>query len=183
MFENVDDPILNDLLSSSEDLFEEGKVEYAEGVERFLKTWHGAELAEVIPVVKSEKQFRFRVKLKMYLTPDDLDNLTAYTGSLDLPVTPIDNGDSDKYAKAVKGNASIKGKLNTVLGSFGVLPQGAIFSRNVDDVQTYDRLIALLKAGVGKRGSVKISRQRRLDKESGKWVDTDYTAFEGVAAK
>lgn len=183
MFENNEDPILNDLLNASDDLFEEGKVEYSEGVERFLKTWHGVEIAEITSVAKTEKQFRHRVKVKFYLTPDDLDNLTPYTGSLDLPVTPLENGDADKFAKAVKGNAALKAKLNTVLGTFGLLRPGQIFSKNVDDEATYDRLVSLLKAGAGKRGSIKISRQRRLDKETNKWVDTDFTQFEGVAAK
>lgn len=183
MFDPIDDPILNDLHDANSDLFEEGKVEYAEGVERFLKTWHGVEIAEIIPVVRSEKQFRYRVKVKFYLTPENLDNLTAYTGTLDLPVTPIENGDSDKFARAVKGNASLKTKLNAVLGSFGILPKGAIFSKNVDSQEVYDRLVSLMKAGAGKRGSIKITRQRRLDKETSKWVDTDFTQFEGVANK
>lgn len=178
-----DDPILNDFLESNGDLFEEGKVEFKEGVERFLKTWHGAELAEVTPLPKGDKQFRYRVKMKWYLTPDNLDNLTQYTGTIDLPVTPVDNGDADKFAKAVKGNLSIKSKLNTVLGTIGVLPVGAIWSKSVDSQQVYDALVELLKRGTGKRGSIKIERQRRFDKATDKWIDTDFTSFEGVAAK
>jgi hypothetical protein len=183
MFEGQDDPILNDFLEANGELFETGKVEFKEGVERFLKTWHGAELAEVTPVAKGEKQFRYRVKIKWYLTPDDLENLTQYTGTLDLPVTPIDNGNADQYARAVKGNQALKSKLNTVLGTVGVLPTGSIWSRPIDNQQTYDALVELLKRGAGKRGSIKIERQRRFDKEANKWVDTDFTSFEGVAAK
>jgi len=181
MWENNEDPILNDLQAANEDLFEEGKVEFPVGVERFLKTWHGAEIAEVTSVAKSDKQFRHRVKVKFYLTPENLDEPTAYTGSLDLPVTAIEGPDADKYQKAIKGNASLKAKLNALLGTFGLLPKGQIFSKNVDDQATYERLVSLLKAGSGKRGSIKISRQRRLNKESGKWEDTDFTQFEGVA--
>lgn len=179
----VDDPILNDLYAQGEDLFEEGKVEFAEGVERFLKTWHGAELADVLPKTKSEKQFRYRVSLVWYLTPEDTLHPTKYTGSLDLPASVEENGDAEKYAKAVKANNAIKGKLNTVLGTLELLPKGAVWSKNVDSSETYDRLIALLKAGIGRRGSIKISRQRRLDKETQKWVDTDFTQFEGVEKK
>lgn len=179
----TDDPILNDIYSSSEDLFETGEVQFSEGIERFLKTWHGVELADVVPVTKSEKQFRYRVKLVWYLTPEETTAPTKYTGSLDLPVSVEENGDAEKYQKAVKGNQNLKAKLNTVLGTLGILPKGAVWSKNVDDSETYDRLVALLKAGIGRRGSIKISRQRRLDKDSGKWVDTDFTQFEGVAGK
>lgn len=183
MFEANEDPILNDLYSQSEDLFEQGKVEFAEGVEKFLKTWHGAELADVVPVVKSEKMFRHRVKLVWYLTPDDSAHPTKYTGSLDLPSTVSENGDADKYQKAVKANNGLKAKLNTVLGTLKILPEGAIFSKNVDDGATYDRVIALLKAGIGRRGSIKITRQQRLNKETNTWENTEFTKFEGVEPK
>lgn len=179
----TDDPILHDYLEQNAELFEEGKVEFKEGIERFLKTWHGAELAEVTPVAKGDKQFRYRVKTKWYLTPDDLENLSQVTLSLDLPVTPVDNGDADKFAKAQKGNLALKSKLNTVLGTIGVLPTGSIWSKNVDDAQVYDSLVELLKRGAGKRGSIKIERQRRFDKDTNAWVNTDFMQFEGVAAK
>lgn len=181
MWENNDDPILNDLQVASEDLFEEGKVEYPVGIERFFKTWHGAEIAEVSSIAKGEKQFRHRVKIKFYLTPENLDEPTTYTGTLDLPVTAVEGPDTDKYQKAVKANATLKAKLNAVLGTFGLLPKGVIFSKNVDDQATYERLVSLLKAGAGKRGSIKISRQRKLNKETNTWENTDFTQFEGVA--
>ncbi len=182
-FLSQDDPILTDLYAQSEDLFAEGKVEFSEGVERFLKDWHGVELADVVVKTKSEKQFRYRVQLVMYLTPDVSEAPTKYTGSLDLPVTATENGDAKKFEAAKKGNDNLKAKLNTVLSTFGLLPEGAVWSKFVDNQETYDRLVALLKAGIGRRGSIKISRQRRLNKDTGKWENTEFTQFEGIAKK
>lgn len=166
-----EDTILSELWG---DGLESGTVEF-DGPYGVGK-WPDAVLMDVQPIERKDESFGYRVQLVFNLKGEDG---MKYTARLDLPRTVERNGDDAMFERANRGSEASRATLGQVLVSAGLLPSGKI-APLVDTEEAYDRIVSVFRHGVGRTIPIEVKVQRRLNKDTGKWENTDFTQIKAI---
>ena len=166
------DPIISDILQGAD--LEDGEADF--GGPYGVGRWPNAVLMDVSSI--DEHQYGYRVGLVFNLKGDSM----KYTGRLDLPRTVELNGDEAKNVGRTKANEFTKNILATVLHAAKLLPEGKKWG-NVDTDEQYEKLVSLFRAAIGRTMPIEVRVQRRKNKETGKYEDTDFTTIQGLKAR
>lgn len=172
--EQEHDPILDELWG---DDLPDGMVEFdgPYGVGR----WPDAVLMDVGTIERKDEAFGYRVSLVFNLKGEDG---MKYTARLDLPRTVERNGDDIQFERASRGAEASRATLSQLLAAAGLLPEGKV-APMVDIEEGYDRIVSVFRHGIGRTIPIEVKVQRRLNKDTGKWEDTDFTQIKALRPK
>jgi hypothetical protein len=168
---NEQDPILDELWGP--DAGEAPKVDFGEPYG--VGTWPNAVLMDVEPI--EDNAFGYRLKLILNLKGDEG---MKYTGRLDLPRTVEENGDHDLYERACRANERIRNNVAGLLLGAELL-KGKVF--DVNGADTYERMMNIFRHGIGRNVPVRVKIQQRLNKDTGKYENTDFTEIVAIKAR
>lgn len=157
------DPILNDLWGDQAGTPQEVEFDAPYG----LGTWPDAVLMDVQTVENHE--YGYRLALVLNLKGEEG---MKFTGRINLPRTIEENGDPDRYDRAVKGNEKTRNNVAGLLLGADLLG-GRVF--DVNDDAAYEKMTNIFRHGVGKNMAVKVVEQRRFNQESQEWEGTGFT--------
>ncbi len=168
------DPIAEQLLEGMD--LPDGEVDF--GGPYGVGKWPEATLTEVNTLPRTDERFGFRLEARFNLKGDSMQ----YTGRLDLPRTVATNGDEAHAARANKANNITRNLATTVFHRAGVYPTGKLLP-NIDTQDAYEKFVSLLQLAIGKVVPIEVKVDRRFNKESGKYEDSDFTKFQGLREK
>lgn len=167
------DPILDELWGDSE--LPAGEVDF--GAPYGVGTWPKAVLMDVQEI--ADHQYGYRVGLVLHLKGEEG---MKYTGRVNLPRAVEENGDPNAYEKALAREENARNNVSGLMLGADLLPAGKLVP-NVNNEQDYEKIVSIFRHGIGREMPVRIKIQRKFNKDTGKYEDTEFTELVAIKAR